>query len=37
MIKDTIGVILIALFAVCFFTNAVTDQYNFWALCSRYL
>lgn len=36
IIIDFIGAMAIALFAVCFFTNAVTDNYNVWALMARF-
>jgi len=37
MVKDIIGGVFITAFAIVFCTNAVTDQYNMWALMARYL
>ena len=37
MIKDFFGGVLIIAFAVVFCTNAVTTQWNMWALMARYL
>jgi len=32
MIKDTIGMLLLMAFGLAFCTNAVTTEYNMWAL-----
>ena len=35
MIKDTIGMLLLMAFGLAFFTNAVTTEWNVWALMAR--
>ena len=35
MIKDTIGMLLLMAFGLAFFTNAVTTEYNMWALMAK--
>lgn len=37
MVKDAIGMLFISALVIVFGTNAVTDQYNMWALMVRYL
>jgi len=34
--KDFIGVGFIVVFAIVFGTNAITDQWNMWALLARF-
>jgi len=36
MIKDTIGMIFVTGFVIAFGTNAVTKDYNIWALMARF-
>lgn len=36
MIKDTIGMLLLMAFGLAFCTNAVTTEYNVWALMARF-
>jgi len=36
MIKDTICMLLLMAFGLAFFTNAVTTEYNVWALIVRF-
>ena len=35
MIKDTICMLLLMAFGLAFFTNAVTTEYNVWALMAK--
>jgi len=32
MVKDTIGMLFVTAFVITFFTNAITTEYNVWAL-----
>jgi len=36
MIKDTICMLLLMAFGLAFCTNAVTTEYNMWALMARF-
>ena len=36
MLKDTIGMLLLMAFGLAFFTNIVSNDYNFWALIVRF-
>jgi hypothetical protein len=36
MLKDTIGMLFLMAFGLAFFTNAVTTEYNVWALMVRF-
>jgi len=36
MVKDTIGIIILTAFVIGFGTNAVTTDYNIWALMARF-
>ena len=36
MIKDTIGMLFVTAFVITFCTNAVTTEYNVWALMARF-
>ena len=36
MIKDTICMLLLMAFGLAFFTSAVTDEWNVWALMARF-
>ena len=36
MIKDTIGMLFVTGFVIAFGTNAVTTDYNIWALMARF-
>ncbi len=37
MVKDAIGMLFVTVFAITFFTNFVSTEYNLWALMARYL
>lgn len=37
MVKDAIGMFIITSLVIVFGTNAVTDQWNMWALMVRFL
>jgi hypothetical protein len=36
MLKDTIGMLFVTAFAITFFTNMITTEYNVWALMVRF-
>jgi len=36
MVKDTIGMLLFTSFIIAFGTNAITTDYNIWALMVRF-
>ena len=36
MVKDTIGMLFVTALVITFGTNAITDDYNIWALMVRF-
>lgn len=36
MVKDTIGMLFVTAFAITFFTNMITTEWNVWALMVRF-
>lgn len=36
MVKDTVGMLFVTAFAITFFTNMITTEYNVWALMVRF-
>jgi len=36
MVKDTVGMLFVTAFVITFFTNAITTEYNVWALMVKF-